>query len=151
MAPVSCKASPKAKKSNIMNGSPKRKSPRKSGKSSYGLLSVEEKENICADTANTKLWDECLAIGYNKGKKEFVEYVTQVYLCIICQEVVASPVTTPCLHNFCLACIKLAFKSTGNRKCPYCRNNLADYELEVNDALKTALRSILAGYDVGRN
>lgn len=36
--------------------------------------------------------------------QEFVEYVTQMFLCIICQEVAVTPVTTPCLHNFCLVC-----------------------------------------------
>ncbi|KAG6459380.1 hypothetical protein O3G_MSEX011347 [Manduca sexta] len=124
-------------------------SPKKA-KEVESVLSAEEQEAIKADTLNSKLWGECLAVCNTRGKKEFVEYVTQVFLCIICQEVAVTPVTTPCLHNFCLACIKLAFKSTGSQTCPCCRNNLNKYEPEPNEQLTTALRSVLAGYDAGK-
>ncbi|XP_021188039.3 E3 ubiquitin-protein ligase UHRF1 [Helicoverpa armigera] len=112
-------------------------------------LSEDEMAAIKADALNSKLWNECLIVCKARGKKEFVEYVTQVFLCIICQEVAVSPVTTPCLHNFCMACIKLAFKSIGGQ-CPYCRHDLAKYEIEPNELLKTALQTIMAGYDAGK-
>ncbi|XP_075990910.1 E3 ubiquitin-protein ligase UHRF1-like [Anticarsia gemmatalis] len=139
--------SPKGKIASIfMKSPPKKVKPKKEVESG---LTAEEREAIAADTLNNKLWDECLIVCDTRGKKEFVEYVTQMFLCIICQEVAASPVTTPCLHNFCMACIKLAFKSTG-AQCPCCRQSLVKYEIEPNEQLKTALRSILAGYDAGK-
>lgn len=112
-------------------------------------LTLAEREAIQADTLNSKLWNECLVVCDTRGKKEFVEYVTQMFLCIICQEVTVSPVTTPCFHNFCMSCLKLAFKSAGPQ-CPCCRQKLTNYEAEPNEKLKTALRSIMAGYDAGK-
>ncbi|KAJ8737282.1 hypothetical protein PYW07_000553 [Mythimna separata] len=149
---ISKQATPKTKgietpKFKIFIKSPGRKSPRK--KEVESALSEEELAAIKADTMNCKLWDECLIVCETRGKKEFVEYVTQMFLCIICQDVAVSPVTTPCLHNFCMACIKLAFKSSG-AQCPCCRQSLAKYEIEANEELKTALRSIMAGYDAGK-
>ncbi|XP_063837600.1 E3 ubiquitin-protein ligase UHRF1-like [Ostrinia nubilalis] len=140
--------SPKAKIPSIFNI----KSPKsaKKAKDADSGLSAEERDVVKEDSLNVKLWEECIEICDAKGKKEFVEHVTQVFLCIICQEVAVSPVTTPCLHNFCMACIKLAFKSTGSQSCPCCRQNLAKYEPEPNEKLMAALRSILPGYDSGK-
>ncbi|KAH9643541.1 hypothetical protein HF086_016748 [Spodoptera exigua] len=47
------------------------------------------------------------------------------------------------------ACIKQAFKASG-AQCPCCRHSLVKYEIEPNEELKTALRSILTGYDAGK-
>ncbi|CAG9782394.1 unnamed protein product [Diatraea saccharalis] len=137
--------SPKTKIASIFNMSPKNKKQQKVD----SVLSAEEMEFVKADTLNTKLWDECLEVCNEKGKKEFVEHVTQVFLCIICQDVAVNPVTTPCLHNFCMGCIKLAFKSTGVQ-CPCCRQSLAKYDPEPNEQLTAALRCILTGYDAGK-
>ncbi|XP_026756776.2 E3 ubiquitin-protein ligase UHRF1-like [Galleria mellonella] len=113
-------------------------------------LSANEMEAIKKDTLNEKLWRECLVVYEVRGKGQFIEYLTQMFLCIICQEVAVTPVTTPCLHNFCLSCIKGAFKSTG-KKCPCCRQSLSKYKPETNKELTNALRSVLTGYDAGRN
>ncbi|XP_063392583.1 E3 ubiquitin-protein ligase UHRF1-like [Cydia fagiglandana] len=113
-------------------------------------LSEEERQVIAADELNAKLWSECLMVAETRGKKEFVEYVGQMFLCIICQEVAAGAVTTPCLHNFCGACLKLAFKSTGARTCPCCRAELGA-EPAHNAQLTAALRAVMPGYDAGRN
>uniref|UniRef100_A0A2H1V1V5 SFRICE_013827 n=1 Tax=Spodoptera frugiperda TaxID=7108 RepID=A0A2H1V1V5_SPOFR len=139
--------SPKTNIASIFLKSPNRKSPRK--KDTESKLSEEEMAAVKADTLNEKLWSECLVVCEARGKKEFVEYVTQMFLCIICQEVAVTPVTTPCLHNFCLACLRQAFKASG-AQCPCCRHSLIKYEIEPNEELKTALRSILAGYDAGK-
>lgn len=150
--------SSKTKSTTSPNGSilemfsPKRRNSAngmKQVKKSESVLTSEERDAIKADTLNSKLWGECLAVCDSWGKKEFVEFVSMQFLCIICQEVAASPVTTPCLHNFCMACLKLAFKTTG-AICPCCRQNLAKYEPEPNEELKTALRSIMTGYDAGK-
>ncbi|XP_059059747.1 E3 ubiquitin-protein ligase UHRF1-like [Achroia grisella] len=146
--------SPKAKISNMFTkNSPKAKdskSAQDSTTETSGLLTTEEMNAIKADTLNSKLWDECLIVNEARGKREFIEYITQMFLCIICQEVAATPVTTPCLHNFCLSCIKGAFKTTS-KNCPCCRHDLSRYEPEPNEKLTTALRSVLTGYDVGRS
>ncbi|CAG4977879.1 unnamed protein product [Colias eurytheme] len=115
-----------------------------------GSLSSEQKKAINSDTLNAKLWAECIDVCEKQGKKEFIEHVTQVFLCIICQEVAVTPVTTPCLHNFCTGCLKLAFKSTESQVCPCCRHNLSKMEITPNENLQTALRTILTGYDVGK-
>ncbi|CAH2985650.1 unnamed protein product [Chilo suppressalis] len=142
----SLQESPKAKIPSIFNiKSPKSKKEQKVDT----ILSTEERDAIKSDTVNAKLWEECLEVCNAKGKKEFVEHVTQVFLCIICQEVAVGPVTTPCLHNFCMGCIKLAFKSTGPQ-CPCCRQSLSKYEPEPNEQLMTALRTVLTGYDAGK-
>ncbi|XP_047544031.1 E3 ubiquitin-protein ligase UHRF1-like [Vanessa atalanta] len=126
------------------------KSPKSNKKKKENGLTSDEKKAIESDTLNAKLWGECLDICEKQGKKEFIEHVTQVFLCIICQEVAVSPVTTPCLHNFCMACMKLAFKSNESQSCPCCRHNLSKVELQPNENLKTALRTILTGYDAGK-
>lgn len=65
--------------------------------------------------------------------------------CNICRKVLASPLTTPCAHNFCKACLEGAFSGQSyirNRasqsgralrtqknimKCPTCSTDIADY------------------------
>ncbi|XP_073950182.1 E3 ubiquitin-protein ligase UHRF1-like isoform X2 [Choristoneura fumiferana] len=111
-------------------------------------LTDEERDAIKADELNVKLWDECLLVADTRGKKEFVEYVSQMFLCIICQEVAAGPVTTPCLHNFCGACMKLAVKASG-AQCPCCRAALPDAPPH-NAPLQRALRFVMPGYDAGK-
>ncbi|KAL4717783.1 hypothetical protein ACJJTC_000932 [Scirpophaga incertulas] len=128
----------------------KAKSPKKSVKDQSFCLTSEEKVVIHADIANAKLWEECLVVCDENGKKEFIEHVTQAFLCIICQDVAVNPVTTPCHHNFCLSCIKQAFKCMESRVCPHCRRSLTNYEPESNEKLKLALQTILPGYDAGK-
>ncbi|XP_026331879.1 E3 ubiquitin-protein ligase UHRF1-like [Hyposmocoma kahamanoa] len=145
--------------SNSTNVSPKTKIPsmfagRKSTKQSPvkvdNALTDAETLAIKDDALNKKLWEECLEVCRSNGKKGLVDHVTQVFLCIICQDVPVGPVTTPCLHNFCMACLKLAFKSTGVRTCPCCRQSLVKYEPEHNEKLRAALQCIMPGYDAGR-
>ncbi|CAH2036157.1 unnamed protein product, partial [Iphiclides podalirius] len=130
------------------------KSPKNKNKAEKDdVLTTEEKEAIEADCLNKKLWRECLEVCKSSGKKEFVERVTQVFLCIICQEVTVNPVTTPCSHNFCSACLRLAFRSTespGCPSCPCCRRRLAAAAPVANERLRAALRAVMPGYDAGK-
>ncbi|XP_011568402.3 E3 ubiquitin-protein ligase UHRF1 [Plutella xylostella] len=146
--------SPKVKTPSIFEkaakGSPKAKKNKVSQDEVENVLSNEELEAIKADSVNAKLWEGCVEICKTSGKTAFVENVTTVFLCIICQDVPANPVTTPCLHNFCMGCIKLAFKSTGNKTCPACRGDLSKVDLEPNSEMKAALQTIMPGYDAGR-
>ncbi|CDQ76229.1 unnamed protein product [Oncorhynchus mykiss] len=45
--------------------------------------------------------------------------------CSICLDVFAEPVTTPCGHNFCKACIRGYWDSTDVCMCPTCKNTAA--------------------------
>ncbi|XP_032527455.2 E3 ubiquitin-protein ligase UHRF1-like [Danaus plexippus] len=126
------------------------KSPKNKKVKAEEPLSGEEKDSVMADTLNSKLWGDCLDVCEKQGKKEFIEHVTQVFLCIICQDVAVNPVTTPCSHNFCIGCLKLAFKSSDSQGCPCCRQSLAKMEVQVNEQLKKALQTILKGYDAGK-
>ncbi|XP_034839518.1 E3 ubiquitin-protein ligase UHRF1-like [Maniola hyperantus] len=109
-------------------------------------LTDNELNAIRADQQNAKLWEECLEIC--QSKKEVIENVMQVFRCIICQGLAVSPVTTPCLHNFCLSCTKRAFKLS--KSCPHCRQKLSAFEPNTNTQLRTALRTLLPGYDAGQ-
>merc|ERR1712083_752893 len=51
-----------------------------------------------ADELNKKLWEEVTEKEYS-NKKEMTEFVESQFCCIICQDVVFQPVTTPCFHN----------------------------------------------------
>lgn len=138
-------------KDTSLKDSPEKSARKSTQKESIdNVISDKELEAIKADKLNEKLWDECLDILRNNGKQQFIEHVTQVFLCIICQEVVAGPVTTPCSHNFCMGCIKLAFKSTNSKSCPYCRGCLSEGALDYNEELKCALKTIMPGYDAKR-
>ncbi|XP_023951353.2 E3 ubiquitin-protein ligase UHRF1 [Bicyclus anynana] len=111
-------------------------------------LTEDEQNAINTDQKNAKLWQECLKI--NESRTKFIDQVQQVFRCIICQGLAISPVTTPCLHNFCLNCIKRAFKVTDSKSCPCCRQSLADFEITKNTHLMGALRIFLPGYDAAQ-
>ncbi|XWS51515.1 hypothetical protein CRYUN_Cryun12cG0182400 [Craigia yunnanensis] len=78
--------------------------------------------------------------------------------CLICQQVLDMPVTTPCGHNFCKSCLEGAFsgqsfvkeRNAGGRtlrskrnvmKCPACPIDLSEYlnNLQVNIELKNLI------------
>ncbi|XP_077296529.1 E3 ubiquitin-protein ligase UHRF1-like [Arctopsyche grandis] len=111
------------------------------------VLSAAEKDLIEKDVRNKKLWTDCLELVEDEGRQGLVNRITTLFLCIICQELVANPVTTNCNHNFCTGCLKLAFKSTETHSCSYCRADLSKDELLPNELLKTALQTIMPGYD----
>ncbi|KAM9827407.1 E3 ubiquitin-protein ligase TRIM39-like [Neosynchiropus ocellatus] len=57
--------------------------------------------------------------------------------CSICQQVFTDPVTTPCGHNFCLACIRRAWDSEDIYQCPTCQKSYPTLpEMNVNIAFK---------------
>merc|ERR1712051_660978 len=101
------------------------------------------------DAENKKLWDEVKS-KVTANKKELTDYVEEQFLCMICQDLVFKPVTTPCQHNVCLSCIERSFKAKET-ECPSCRNDLGkDYEKKINEELRTALQAFFTGYETGR-
>ncbi|KAJ7945609.1 E3 ubiquitin-protein ligase ORTHRUS 2 [Quillaja saponaria] len=83
------------------------------------------------------------------------------FSCLICRQVMVSPVTTPCAHNFCKSCLEGAFvgqtfvreRSRGGRslrskknvmKCPSCPTDISDFlqNLQVNRELMDVIESL---------
>ncbi|KAL2329405.1 hypothetical protein Fmac_022832 [Flemingia macrophylla] len=95
--------------------------------------------------------------------KSIKEQLQRGFSCMICREVMVSPVTTPCAHNFCKSCLEGAFagqtfvkeRSRGGRtlrsqknvmKCPSCIIDISDYlqNIQVDIDLKSAIESLKA-------
>lgn len=59
------------------------------------------------------------------------------FQCVICQQVFADPVTTPCGHNFCQACIQKVWDIGEVCKCPTCGKTFNSRpEMSINAAFK---------------
>ncbi|XP_035530856.1 E3 ubiquitin-protein ligase TRIM39-like [Morone saxatilis] len=59
------------------------------------------------------------------------------FQCTICQQVFTDPVTTPCGHNFCQACIQTVWDSGDVCHCPTCNKSFTSRpELSINTAFK---------------
>ncbi|XP_038158071.1 E3 ubiquitin-protein ligase TRIM39-like isoform X1 [Cyprinodon tularosa] len=57
--------------------------------------------------------------------------------CSICQQVFTDPVTTPCGHNFCQACIVRVWDSSDVCQCPACQKTFTPRpEISINTAFK---------------
>ncbi|KAI4323095.1 hypothetical protein L6164_022730 [Bauhinia variegata] len=91
------------------------------------------------------------------------EKLLREFSCSICRQVMISPVTTPCAHNFCKSCLEAKFKgqsfvkdrSRGGRslrtqknvmKCPLCCLDIADFlqNIQVNTELMGLIESLKA-------
>lgn len=105
---------------------------------------------IKADENNSNIWKECLDLCKKYGYQRFIDYLNEQFLCVVCQELVAKAVTTPCSHNFCKSCLERSFKTTNTHACPMCRHDLRLFDKEYNESLNKALQAILPGYDSGR-
>ncbi|KAJ4832337.1 hypothetical protein Tsubulata_027820 [Turnera subulata] len=83
------------------------------------------------------------------------------FSCQICSQVMTLPVTTPCAHNFCRACLEGAFagkkfereRGGGGRtlraqknimKCPRCPNDISEFlrDVKVNRDLEGVIESL---------
>lgn len=59
------------------------------------------------------------------------------FQCTICQQVFTDPVTTPCGHNFCQACIQNVWGSSEVCQCPTCNKSFNTRpEISINTAFK---------------
>ncbi|XP_051122510.1 E3 ubiquitin-protein ligase ORTHRUS 2-like [Andrographis paniculata] len=96
---------------------------------------------------------------HNKSTKQ---RLLKEFSCLICRKVMALPVTTPCAHNFCKACLEGAFAGQsfvkertcgGTRKlraqktvmqCPSCQNDISDFlqNPQVNREMKDMIESL---------
>ena len=143
-----------SEKENAGGGAAAAKKARKSAPlSSSAVVAFEPPkavaEAIAADLINAKLWAEAKEAGA-KGRPKFIAKMQELFNCVCCQEVVADPVTTPCGHNSCQACLKRSF-SSDVKNCPVCRGELTDADWKkVNANLATVLKTLLPGYELGR-
>ncbi|CAK7336040.1 unnamed protein product [Dovyalis caffra] len=88
------------------------------------------------------------------------EKLLKEFSCQICRKVMVNPITTPCVHNFCKACLECAFagqsltRQRGGRrtlrvqknvmKCPSCTIDIADFlqNPQVNRELMGVIESL---------
>ncbi|KAG7209691.1 hypothetical protein KM043_011335 [Ampulex compressa] len=125
-------------------GPPKKRQKHEAYRLDDELINLIDKDN-----ANAKLWEECRKI-VSDGKAAFLQCVSERFTCPCCLEVVYNPVTTPCVHNICLICLKRSF-SSGVHYCPSCRHNLdKHYKVEINSSLSSILLLLYPGYEGGR-
>ncbi|XP_030631993.1 E3 ubiquitin-protein ligase TRIM39-like [Chanos chanos] len=59
------------------------------------------------------------------------------FRCSVCLDVFTEPVSTPCGHNFCLACLNTFWDNTELCCCPLCKENFCIRpELKINTTLR---------------
>ncbi|XP_058885114.1 nuclear factor 7, brain-like isoform X2 [Acipenser ruthenus] len=67
------------------------------------------------------------------------------FTCPICLDIFSNPVTIPCGHNFCIACIKRFWDRADNKDntCPVCMKTFSERpELAVNHVLETVAKTM---------
>jgi len=120
----------------------------KKPKASY-KLPADIKKAMQEDKKNERLWKDVMGKEF-LNKKALTEHVEELVSCMICMDLCAQPVSTPCLHNICKACLQRSFKAE-TYTCPSCRYDLGkEYEMEVNEKMKVVLNLLFPGYDIGR-
>ncbi|KFM73683.1 E3 ubiquitin-protein ligase UHRF1, partial [Stegodyphus mimosarum] len=87
------------KKKSKRKSSGETSEPKKKQKILYQVPD-EVQELIQEDSANEKIWQECLE-NVTEGSQKFLKSVEDAFLCICCQELVFKPITTVCCHNIC--------------------------------------------------
>ena len=61
------------------------------------------------------------------AKEEVKDEIASQLECAICMEVMNDPMTaTPCMHNFCKACIEQWKKTSYMKECPMCKGKIED-------------------------
>ncbi|XP_033979660.1 probable E3 ubiquitin-protein ligase TRIML1 isoform X2 [Trematomus bernacchii] len=80
--------------------------------------------------------------------------ISEEFLCSICLDVFTEPVTTPCGHNYCRACISSYWSSRDTIQCPLCQETFRKatklrVNVEFRDMLEIFKRTKQAGEDGG--
>ncbi|KAL0157674.1 hypothetical protein M9458_045750, partial [Cirrhinus mrigala] len=61
--------------------------------------------------------------------------------CSICLDVFNDPVTTPCGHNFCRACLNKCWKTNRGSFCPICNEKFSKRpHLKINTTLREVVQ-----------
>lgn len=62
--------------------------------------------------------------------------LSEKFLCSVCLDVFTEPVSTPCGHNFCSACIHTYWDGNDIYQCPLCKRTFSPRpELQVNTVM----------------
>ncbi|KAL9239402.1 hypothetical protein vseg_013731 [Gypsophila vaccaria] len=104
--------------------------------------------------------------GASRPKKSSKAKIMKEFGCHRCHKVLTLPITTPCAHNFCKACLDGAFegqkltreRKTGGRqlrtqktvmKCPACPADLSDFlpNAQVNRELMGVIESLMRKFE----
>ncbi|XP_033934922.1 E3 ubiquitin-protein ligase TRIM39-like isoform X2 [Pseudochaenichthys georgianus] len=80
--------------------------------------------------------------------------ISEGFLCSICLDVFKEPVSTPCGHNYCRACISRYWSSGDIIQCPLCKETFRTapklrVNVEFRDMLEISKRTKQAGEDGG--
>uniref|UniRef100_A0A667YJ11 RING-type domain-containing protein n=1 Tax=Myripristis murdjan TaxID=586833 RepID=A0A667YJ11_9TELE len=71
------------------------------------------------------------------------------FLCSICLDVFTEPVSTPCGHNFCKACITKCWDNNGKCECPMCKKTFVNRpDLFVNTFISEMAAQFRKSVDV---
>ncbi|XP_030012881.1 E3 ubiquitin/ISG15 ligase TRIM25-like [Sphaeramia orbicularis] len=74
------------------------------------------------------------------------------FLCSICLEVFTNPVSIPCGHNFCKACISRHWKDKEQCQCPLCKEEFSKgLKLCVNTTFREVVEKFKKNYIVPKN
>ncbi|XP_047430717.1 E3 ubiquitin-protein ligase TRIM47-like [Mugil cephalus] len=66
-----------------------------------------------------------------------------MFLCSICLQIFSEPVSTPCGHNYCKACIKSYWDSSSQKQCPLCKTRFPKRpQLKVNTEFRNMVEHI---------
>uniref|UniRef100_A0A8C2C1A7 Si:ch211-216p19.6 n=1 Tax=Cyprinus carpio TaxID=7962 RepID=A0A8C2C1A7_CYPCA len=69
-------------------------------------------------------------------------------MCSICQDFFTDPVTIPCGHNFCMACISQHWDSSMKTQCPLCKKN---FHLRPDLGINREFRELVEGLKRGES
>uniref|UniRef100_A0A8C6TGA3 Tripartite motif containing 35-28 n=1 Tax=Neogobius melanostomus TaxID=47308 RepID=A0A8C6TGA3_9GOBI len=73
---------------------------------------------------------------------ETSDALRQDLTCPVCQTIFTDPVTLPCTHSFCRACLQRSWQV--NKKCPVCRELFTNDKAVANRVLKNTCETFVA-------
>ncbi|XP_057519006.1 E3 ubiquitin-protein ligase ORTHRUS 2-like [Amaranthus tricolor] len=101
-----------------------------------------------------------------RSKKSSKAKILKEFSCQLCHKVLTLPITTPCAHNYCKACLDGAFegqkflreRKTGGRslrtqktvmKCPSCTTDISEFlqNAQVNRELMGVIESLMRKFE----
>ncbi|XP_057517698.1 E3 ubiquitin-protein ligase ORTHRUS 2-like [Amaranthus tricolor] len=104
--------------------------------------------------------------GAARSKKNSKAKILKEFSCFLCHKVLTLPITTPCAHNFCKACLDVAFegqkfereRKTGGwslrtqktvLKCPSCTTDISEFlqNAQVNRELMGVIESLMRKFE----
>ncbi|XP_033117513.1 E3 ubiquitin-protein ligase UHRF1-like [Anneissia japonica] len=139
---------PKGKRKKNESETSSTGTPAKKKKTERSAITAEMKKKIKEDEENSKSWSD--VVEQVKNGKTFLSTVEEVFMCVCCQELVYQPITTPCKHNVCKACLQRSFRAQVYN-CPACRYDLGKgYSMAQSKVLASILRELFPGYENGR-